>query len=250
MTDYWKSYYLAHSRTRLFKKRIDLAFKVIDNFVSVCDKPYIGFSGGKDSSAMLLLYQKLGLTNIPVFTQSDDFDWDFKKPTCLKIIGQTGFFDYTYNVANESVLEQVGNMDFLSNDYINIDNVFYGEIEKFYKSRDLNGYSIGIRIQESRKRKFRVLTAGQVSKTKSGLWSCYPVANLRGEDVFALIISNDLPYMDVYDKHGDKAPHEIRFSWVTNPELFHRGVLVWLKQNYPDRYNKLIAINKKIKCYV
>lgn len=250
MTEYWKSYYLAHSKTRLFQKRIDFSFRVIDNFMSVCDRPYIGFSGGKDSSAMLILYQKLGLINIPVFTQADDFDWEFKEPTCRRIIKHLGFTDYTYQQASESVLEQIRVMDFLQNDFVKIDSLFFGTIENFYKQRKLNGYSIGIRIQESNKRKFRILTAGQVAKTKSGLWSCYPMGNLKGEDIFALIISNGLPYMEIYDKHNERPPHELRFSWVTNPELFHLGVVVWLKQNYPEHFNKLCVINPKIRCYV
>lgn len=243
----WRQIYLIQSKMNDHHWRVYQAKRTIDRFLLICDRPYLSFSGGKDSSAMLVLFYEIGATDIPVLTQADDMDWPFKRGHCHKVIQMLGFSDYTYQEASDSVSDQV----FSGSDQIDISDLFYGVISDFASKRNRNGFCMGIRAQESVKRRITIAKAAcrPWFSFKDGLWRAYPMGNLTGEDVFAILLSRGVPYAEIYDKHGGDPPHSLRFSWYCNPEFFHRGQMQWLKKYYPEMWQGLVHKYPKLSVY-
>lgn len=91
--------------------------------------------------------------------------------------------------------------------------------------------------------------SGPIYVTKEGETRCIPLHNWRGEDVMALIVSTETPYMHVYDKDADRMPHEIRFSWMVSPQFFDRGCVAWLRRHYPEQFAKLAQVSPGLLRY-
>lgn len=241
----WKRLYLAHDPWRAKGQ----AKKHILNLVKVAKRPYIAFSGGKDSLVLLILCSELGLTNIPVFTQGDDLDYDFKEDYCKRVVKYLGFNDYSYIKSKVSALDQLRKIDLSTDD--SITGVFSHVYKEFAENRQLDGSIVGLRIEESKKRKKLILGRTELFQNKHSIWQCNPIARMSGVDVFSIITQSDVEYIEVYDKDTETIPpHEIRFSWSFSPQFASSGSALFLKLNYPAQFAKLCTINPKIRGYV
>lgn len=246
MKDVWLKYYKLNATMPSFKKKVQTHKDIILRFINDCENPYISFSGGKDSTAMLCLFAELGFTNIPVFTQADDFDWHYKKDLCHSIIEYLGFSNYNYRESPVSVLSLLAK----DTEYISMDECWEKVVSDFVKEGDYTGFAMGIRAEESKGRSFTLKKSykfGLVKGCSDSLIHAYPMAFLGGEDVFSILIQRGVPYAEIYDRHEDLAPHQMRFSWMFKPGITHSvGGISWLKKNYPDQFRKLIEVNPLI----
>ncbi len=246
MQDKWRTYYALNARLSSFKRSIEKHRDVLRRFKDSCERPYFSFSGGKDSSAMLVLAAELGMTDIPVFTQGDNLDWDYKKELCYSIIQQLGFTDYSYIESTHSVLYDLS----ISVEEISMQKCWDDLVADFVKSRNRDGFAMGIRQQESLGRNYTLKKAyknGLVQKCADGLIHAYPVAFLKGEDIFSIIVTSGIPYAEIYDRSDDDPPHKMRFSWMFKPGITQStGGIGWLKNYYPEQYRKLTIINPLI----
>jgi 3'-phosphoadenosine 5'-phosphosulfate sulfotransferase (PAPS reductase)/FAD synthetase len=250
MTEYWQELYLFHASTDGYYKRIESAKQTILQFVEKCESPYISFSGGKDSSVLLGLFRDLGLTDIPVFSQLDTLDWDFTERHIDNFYEKMGFMNRHFLTPQYDVLKAFSKLTFDEKEGIDTNACFFDLIRDFVEKHGFTGNANGIRVEESKNRKMCILKHGTLFQQKNGFWKCFACGHLTGLDVFAYILSNNLPYAPVYDCHGDYAPHDIRFSWILHPDFLRRGNAVWLKRHFPNEFNKLVSINHKLKCYV
>lgn len=232
--------YLARSRTNGYRQRVEQAKRITEDFLAVCDRPYLSFSGGKDSEALLILLSQMGLTTIPVATQGDDLDFPDKREVCERIISSLGFIDYTYDYSDISALAQLPDED--------ISGTFTHVMNRFAINRQRNGFLMGLRSEESWHRRRLIKAFGYTYERKTKYDSsvtetvCLPLHNWQGDDVMALIVSTETPYMHVYDKDDTKMPHEIRFSWMVSPQFFDRDSVAWLRRHYPEQFSKLAQV--------
>lgn len=246
MQEKHRDFYLFHSESRGFEKRINDAKDVIDKMLSMSGiNPYLAFSGGKDSTLMLALFAEVGATKVPVFTQLDDMDWDFTHEHCQNVSKTLGFDNHHFVKTDYSVKQRV-----LSNQKIDTDVCFFDEVEVFVQKHGFNAASIGIRIEESKRRKVSIAKNGRLFEQVNGFVKCSPLGFLLGVDVFAYIISRNLPYAETYDKCGELWPHQMRFSWMVHPDFFTKGNMLWLKRYYPEKYYELCRMNPYFRCYV
>lgn len=212
------------------------------DFLSHVERPYLAFSGGKDSEACLILLKMINRTDIPVFTQCDDLDFPQKKKKCQQILQYLGFKNYSFEYSEMSALNQLKTSDVISGTFSHV-------VKRYIEQNQNDGYIMGIRVEESKKRKFNIGKLGNLTQLTNGMWRCLPVAFWSGIDVFALILSLNCPYMDVYDCDEWKAPHEIRFSWMYNPDFAGDGSALFLKRYYSEQYEKLRRINPTISTF-
>lgn len=231
--------YLARSKTNGFQKRVSEAKKILEEFLSNCERPYLSFSVGKDSEAILILLFQMGITNISVCTQADDLDYPDKQQYGKKIIEHLGFTDYTYDNSDISAVTQLARTEDVSGTFTHVMN-------RFVVTRNRDALVMGLRAEESNDRKRLIKAFGHTYERKSKAIDgakekvCLPLYNWRGEDVFALIVSTETPYMHVYDKDDDRMSHEIRFSWMVSPQFFDRDVTAWFRRHYPEHFAKLV----------
>jgi len=235
MRDTWKKAYRMHSLRDVFKKRCREARRTIAAFLDATSRPYVAFSGGKDSLCLLILLSQMG-EDVPVFTQGDDLDWPGKEAYCKRVVGWLGFTDYEYRRSEVSAAEQV------AAGKEQVRGTFSHVIENYVQDRGRDGVLMGLRKEESSGREMLRITRGKTYETDDGLTRCAPLVDWTGKDVFGLILSTDTEYIHVYDNDGDRPPHEIRFSWPVNPRFYHRDAAnsaAWLRRNYPDFFRRL-----------
>lgn len=232
--------YQAHARLPIFRRHVDEAKWTLEEFLAQCQAPYVSFSGGKDSTAVLILLSQMGLLDIPIATQSDDLDFPDMGAHCRNVVEQLGFRDYTHARSALEVAAQLaaGNEQ--------LQETFFYDLNAFAMERQRTGCIMGLRAEESWQRRRLIRKFGSIYERarKGGEGKelcCLPLHNWSGEDVFALILTTETPYMHVYDKDDERMPHEIRFSWMVNPQFFNRGDVAYLRRYYPDHYNRLAS---------
>lgn len=244
MQDHYREMYLLRAGWPVFKRRVDEAKRILEEALQATDGWYCSWSGGKDSLCLLILLSQMSRTDIPVFTQADDLDWPDKEEFCRGVVDRLGFVDYSYEWSEVSAVAQ------LADGSETVRGTFSHVINRYVQAQKRTGVIMGLRAEESKGRVASRRFRGAIYQVKDGSWRCNPLADWRGEDVFALILSTDTPYMHVYDKDDEKPPHEIRFSWMLAPNCMTSGDAAFLKRHYPDLYNRFAARHPEARRYV
>lgn len=179
--------------------------------------PYIAYSGGKDSLVMthLTLLQN---PNILVW------HWDYgpyfvprEIENEIEYIAKTiGTREYEVDTSPEYRKGRVETA-------VKIDRrAIYGRIIPEMKNRGINASFIGLRSEESTKRKLR--TKNTYEKTVPGMTMVFPIRGLTVRDIWAYIVSNNLPYCSHYDRYSELPGYEnTRFCTYFDPEFAWMG---------------------------
>jgi len=124
-------------------------------------------------------------------------------------------------------------------------------ISRLIAEYHFDGIAYGLRAEESRGREMHAQTRGAIFRYKrDGLWGCQPIHDWIYNDVWAFIISNDLPYCGVYDKMWDMPEEDQRLSYWAGETKRRWGRWAFLKRNYPDLFNRFAAEFPEVRCYV
>ena len=113
-----------------------------------------------------------------------------------------------------------------------------------------SGVFMGLRIEESKSRKINLLkNLGYASQYQTetnryykSSWYCNPVAEWSGTDVFAFLLSRNIPIIDIYKRYfmwEKEDPRAIRFHNIT-PRNFADTMIAWLKYHYPEEYYRML----------
>lgn len=251
--DYWRDYYLLHSKSDNFRRKVEKSLNIINEFIAIGSKNYVSFSGGKDSSVMVRLVSIVDDT-IRVMSEKDDFDFPNEKEFVVEFCERCNVeLDI---IEPENILKLSEKVDFTEDIHSqNTDfskNAFYGLIKSYQLEGGYKGAFLGLRSEESKQRSWNAKVNRYIYYNLS--WQqliCQPIVEWNGKDVFAYLFKNELPILDVYFKTAFvESPEQIRKSWVLPSAQSCRGQAVWLKKYYPQIYNKLCLINPKIRCYV
>ena len=229
MEPMWRETFLMHAQTQEFKDKLEQSKAIIKNALSQCREPYIAFSGGKDSTALLsLVLQKA--PNILIF------HWDFGRYYLPRSI-EKEIHDIAFHLGGKNLLVES------SREY----EVKKRQAKAFYKSffgrvlpkLQVKGYDlafIGLRMQESIIRKIK-LRGGHFEQEKE-MVNCYPLRNWSYLDVWAYLISNNIGYLSYYDIYAQVIPlSELRFATFFDPEFDKLGssnvdgILMWKFRN-------------------
>lgn len=247
MRAHYRAMYLEHAQRSLFAARAVAAKSRIKDFLATCPAPSAGFSGGKDSTAVLILLAAIGRTDTPVFTQADDLDWPDKRAHCNEVVDLLGFRDYEYLDSPVSALEQFAAMDFVTVDRINERRVFFGTTREYARRRARSGVILGLRAEESKPRRITWRRRGASYDVKGDVSRCLPIGDWTGMDVFSLIVSSGTPYFHIYDRDDISPPHELRLAWMLNPAFLSKGAATFLRRHYPQQFYRLCAVNPALR---
>lgn len=202
MNKYTKKGFLLHSRRNDFKIKVEKSLKIIkeafDNH-----NCYVSFSGGKDSTVLTHLCLNLN-KDVPVW------HWDYgddlmPRPIESEVLNNLE----SLGAVNIVVNKRQGDGADTSSGY----KQFFGQISNNKKTYDWNMGLIGVRREESNRRKHKYKCYFQDGE-------CYPLLDWSSDDVWAYIVSNDLPYSSVYDYYGEVMGWDkCRFVTFFDPEF-------------------------------
>lgn len=246
----WERASLAHAKTDRHRRRIDRAKVNIDKFLEVSSQPYLAFSGGKDSCAMLALAVENGYYG-PVMWLSGDLDypgegdhvqqWSHVVGLPIDIVRTPGStIEMLRAQAHEILLDED---DKLRNDPINAAQ-FFAPIEAYKSQHGCDGVLLGLRAEESKGRRWnRAKRSPVYYATSRREWVGQPICDWQGIDVYAYVLSRGLPLFNVYQcVRYHETPDRVRMDgWYPGVHA-QRGATIWLKSYYPSLFNRLCSI--------
>lgn len=239
--------YLAHLPTAGYRRHLERAQATIRRALELCQRPYLGWSAGKDSSAMLwLLAEQWPEATVRVLTG-----------------GETRLLYPSIDRLMTWWREQWPGLDLQE---INIDHVFaegwehatwveqwrtfFDEWDVYlHAAGDWDGVFIGLRADESNKR--RLALARRIEDCPYAIWRyslgrrgasagryrICPLDQWTTQDVAALHAQHDIPLLESYEFAGLEARTHLRTGNIS----LRMGQLVELRQRDPRSYNRLIA---------
>ncbi len=210
MPSRWRKTFRAWSKRDEYKKNLREAKrslrKVLDTHNCI-----VLYSGGKDSLVVLHLTLQYD-PNIPVYHYSAGYDYEvmqMKEPKAVRdeIIG------IAYKVGVKPGRLHIAGGDGPSH------RKFFGQLRRVMDEESCDVELLGIRAGESITRRERVKDAPLVKREGSRL-VCFPIKSWSWMDVWAYIVSNDLPYLSLYDEYArvygyDRARWSMLFSGFT-----------------------------------
>lgn len=231
-----------YAKLNEYKAQIKSAITIINRALSITDKFAICWSGGKDSTVMTHLIKKL-FAECPIIVQFDDCDWPEKKPYIYRICKQMQWeineATPDFSIWEEAIKCKIGIEDLCSK---NNRLTKYGFLKPLNKAREkLNckGSFIGLRTEESNRRKRNQKYNGNIYTLKSGEIICTPIVHLNAKAVFAYHVVNDIEINPCYFNNAFRSPEEIRLSWAL-PLLYgiNNGDPEHMRKYYPEYFNK------------
>jgi len=169
--------FLSHAKLPIFKRKVDRAKEIIREALAIAPA-YVAVSWGKDSVVMLHLVQSI----------------------CPDILAISFGHPEREMISNYTETESLYKERFGLN--INTILIDGDHVPNKVKSQKLwlqyPVAFVGLRIEESARRKATLLKNGAIYQYKKGDYRACPVFNWTSQDVWAYIVANDLPYLKAY----------------------------------------------------
>ena len=236
-----------HARSPAHRRKVEAARETVTRCIDATPDAAVGWSAGKDSTALVhLACVEMGHA-LPVYSEKDDLDFPGERDYIERLAALWGL-DLTIVSPDVSlqqwIADHAGELDAgedfhgraaaLSREH------FYGLIESYTGKH--GAVLLGLRQEESRGRKMNRALRGKLYQKRTGQWICTPLADWSGLDVFAYLLSRDVPVLDVYRCIGfmhRSEPWRVRKSWWIPGAHSRKGGMVWLRRYYPSLYRRL-----------
>lgn len=243
MNDAERLMFLGWAELPRFKSRIEQAKEFIRESFSISKNPYLSCSGGKDSIAMLVLTDQIARELGRSFLIWGHIS-DASFPGTREIIESAAqkcdrqlILDESEVSAFDVLMERDNVRQFGKSGY------FFEAIKKFELNYQTDLAFVGVRASESQRRKKAAQVHGHLfrSNITTPRWVSNPIVWLSVEDVFALVLSTGFPLHPIYSKQHPQGVKAIRLGYLTAQDLLHKGTLSFLRINYPEQYDKVVA---------
>ena len=216
MTAEWRETFWLWSRTEQHTRALHEARAIIERALESAQKPYIAYSGGKDSTVMAHLVLQCAPDTMVLH-------WDYGRafvpePIQREILRNARLIGVrNLRIETSPLYAKLGRR---------AQNVLGKHmIGKLLPQLAAEGYDlafVGLRKQESSKRAIRLRT----NKALSVIPECHPLANWDWRDVWAYIVTHKLPYLSLYDQRAELVGYNlVRFTTLFDPEFEHFGAL-------------------------
>lgn len=251
----WSSWCRAarlHARTRLHQRRVDRALETIAAFSAQVEQPYVAWSAGKDSTAMThLACVAAGHLDWHVLSIKDDLDFPGEEEYVRGLAAEWGLT--RLDVVHPPLSLQDWIADHLATMEIGDDvhsrtaglsrEAFYPVIDAYADQIQADGVLLGLRTEESPGRNMNRASRGTIYPHSGGVLHCTPIADWRGLDVYAYLLSHGIEPLHVYRCCGlATSPDLVRKSWWFPGAHVNGGATVWLKTYYPSLYRRLCEL--------
>lgn len=206
-----------------FKKKVEQAKDIIKQALEIAPA-YVAVSWGKDSVAMLHLCQQIQPDIKTIFLTDGE---------------QENFGNYS-----EVIQSYLANNP---TNYLEMDIIGDRVPHKFNTAKLWEDYPVafqGLRLEEGGKRKFSLRKYGYLHKLSNNSYRICPLIYWTWKDVWAYIVINDLPYLNIYDHwvNADKSTSRscnLLAKEPGNTKAVETGRIAKLRLLNPEYYNYL-----------
>lgn len=226
-----------YANLSVYKNKLKNTQKAIKDMLKICDKPYVAFSCGKDSSVLADMVLRI-------------------KPTIpLRFIssGETRILHNVDDVINYFVKKYDANVEEICFDRVWTNewrNATFDEQRKAgnkdiqtISNAGYDGVFMGLRIEESRGRSISLkqcktegLPRFMYRYANKDFYRMCPLASWKTADIGAYILENDIPFLNWYHKYGFEGRTTARLTG----DSVRQNTLYYIKMTNPEGYSKLI----------
>lgn len=244
--------YLLHSHTAGYRRRKEEAKNIVQEAMKQYPGTWaIAYSGGKDSTVLLhvlleadwkgpmVMYYYSDVENPPenvemAHRESKEHNLelhilDCKDSSSLEAFRKVGhLFIYPATEEEKRIVKIV-------------DTAFRKQMDKYVSDMGLAGTFLGMRREESYRRALSLARTGPIyqAKNRKVATSC-PLHNWSGNDIWAYIVENHLPYLACYDTQGyDRRRLRNEINLLCGKKSMSLGLMEQYKITYPELYKKL-----------
>lgn len=221
-----------------FQNQLSGAKKYIREALKQSNRPYLAFSGGKDSTVVHGLVAEAGSQMPRVW--SDD-EWWLPETT-----------DYMERVkARGHKVKQIQTKTKHADFFISHRNNGV-HFEQWVAEQGYDAVFLGLRAEESAKRRMALKKYGPLYCTKDGLLHVNPIAWWKVEDVWTYIHSRRIDYNKAYDKLESLGLglSEQRIGPLAVDRVLGYGQLHTLQRGWPDLFAKFVAKYPEARRYL
>jgi len=214
MSPTWRETFQLWSQTDQHQRALQSTHETIERALQSATKPYIAFSGGKDSTVMthLILQHKPDIMVL---------HWDYGRAFIPETIHREILHNARKLGARNLRIETSPLYAKLGRRAQNV--LGRHLIGRLLPQLAREGYDlafVGLRKQESPKRARRL----RANKPLSTIPECYPLADWDWRDVWAYIVTHNLPCLSLYDQRAELVGYNlVRFTTLFDPEFEHLG---------------------------
>lgn len=227
------------ARQSAFRRKLERARTVVTAMLLVCQRPYVAWSGGKDSLVVLALVAEQ-MPGVTAVWGDDELEHDEQLayvPQAAEILGArlrvilstaTHADWFTAWSEQPSWREPLPMSESMAPD---------ARTYAWASRQGYGGVVLGLRAQERPHRRTHLAVRGAVHRSASGLWQANPLAWWTVADVWAAIHALGLPYNPVYDRLSEiRVPREHQ---RVGPLPLSPGWI--LRDGWPGLYRRLVA---------
>src|SRR5690606_35475902 len=114
----------------------------------------------------------------------------------------------------------------------------FQKLDEIIRERGWTGHIVGLRAEESKRRRMSVAKHGILFYNKSQqMYECLPLAHWTGKDVWAYIVSRGLKYNPIYDfakSHQDRERIRNDIVFLSGTGSIRHGQFVFFRQLWPE----------------
>lgn len=234
-----------YAQTRQHRYRVAKTLTIIEKALMTNNAWLIAVSGGKDSTVVMNCVR---LVNPDIPAVCSVYEWMLPETrtyvqhleNCEHVASGTKQTEFSANWEHETDLPD--GVRWIGGD---------GQTQKRY-GRQENGVFLGLRKEESARRRIHLATLGSLFYAENNqCWQCSPIADWSVEDVWAFILSRDIPYNAAYDvlTSLDIPLKYQRIGALAVRSVLGYGQLAILKRGWIDLYNAYVARYPEARLY-
>jgi 3'-phosphoadenosine 5'-phosphosulfate sulfotransferase (PAPS reductase)/FAD synthetase len=231
-----------HWRLPPMRARVNSAQRLVRALLRRTERPYVAYSGGKDSQCLVDIVLRIRPEVQVVF-----HDEDWLPPGTLEVVEAT---EKHYGIhilrvrerrSADEFFAEFGTWPTCSNPRpVDFEADTWGEIVGHY---GFDGVAMGLRAEESTGRRFALRKP--LRKTQDGLWHCSPLHDWSAPEVFAYLVGNELPIHPAYAQmiNAGMPIERARIGPLTAVRVYQYGLLETTRHLWPELWNAFVTDN-------
>lgn len=241
-------------RMPAFNRRLDFARRIIKDALDGSAKPYLSWSTGKDSTAMLALVAEQ-CPGVRIMRYDSGYELPENNEYAKYVMDLLGISQAQVDIVRPpcdpfDAKIEAGYFDLAAVAKVN-ERVMMKPITAWAAEGKYDLAFIGLRKEESRARRMMTKTQGQLHYCKKNkIMQCYPMANFRAEEIFGVLNYYGIEPHPVYKKTKFQPREWVRVNWLIVSAGAERGTLAWLQYYYPDIFAKLSDKLPEMRGYI